>query len=162
MIERIEVDVREELARLVADRDAATPFAGDEQVVAGEPVVNLFLRVAAVDDSADQPQHVGVLDLAGRPVLGDRVIHRREELLDVRLENVTVPAGEFLTAIDGGVRSLPLAARIGVADERPLEYRLQRAGQCVMDDAVEIWVGTDLPPLRFGDEEAATPAGPTG
>ena len=50
VIERVEVDVGEELAGLVADGDAPPPFAGREQVVAGKPVQDLFLRVAVVDD----------------------------------------------------------------------------------------------------------------
>ena len=127
VIERVEVDVGEELAGLVADGDASPPFAGREQVVAGEIVQDFFLRVAVVDDLADQPQHVRVFDLAGHEFLEDFVVQRREELLDVGLEDVAETAGELLAAIHGGVRAFALATGVGVGNERPLEDRLQHA-----------------------------------
>ena len=50
MIERVELDVGEELARLVAKRQTPAPLDGGEQVVAGEPHQHRALRVAVVDD----------------------------------------------------------------------------------------------------------------
>ena len=117
VIERVEVDVGEELAGLVADGDAPPPFAGREQVVAGELVQDFFLRVAVVDDLADQPQHVRVFDLAGHQFLEDFVVQRREELLDVGLQDVAETAGELLAAVHGGVRAFALATGVGVGNE---------------------------------------------
>ena len=45
VIERIKVHVREELARLVADRQAAATLAYREQVVAGKIAIDRLLRV---------------------------------------------------------------------------------------------------------------------
>src|SRR5271157_3658787 len=55
VIERVEVDVGEELARLVAQRQTPTPLDGCEQVVAREPHQHRVLRVAVVDDQTDPP-----------------------------------------------------------------------------------------------------------
>jgi hypothetical protein len=50
VVERVQVDVGEELTRLVADGEAPPPLTGREQIVAGKVDLDLFLRVAAVDD----------------------------------------------------------------------------------------------------------------
>jgi hypothetical protein len=110
-----------------ADGDAPPPFAWREQVVAEEVVHDFLLRVAVVDDLTDQPQHVRVFDLAGHEFLDDGVIQRREELLDVGLENIAEAPGELLATLNGGVRPFALATGIGVGNERPLEDRLVRA-----------------------------------
>jgi hypothetical protein len=74
VVERIEIDVAKELARLISDRNAPSPLDLCEQVVAGKPSAHRFLQVAAVDDSSDQPQHVMVLDFACHQVLQYLVI----------------------------------------------------------------------------------------
>jgi hypothetical protein len=66
VIERVGIDVGEELAGLVADGNASSPLAGREQVVAGEAGPDFFLRIAVVDDPSDQPQHVRVFLRATR------------------------------------------------------------------------------------------------
>jgi hypothetical protein len=73
VIERVEVDVGEELAGLIADGDAASPLAGRKKVVAGEARQEFFLRIAVVDDLTDQPQHVRVFDLASHQRFQDFV-----------------------------------------------------------------------------------------
>jgi hypothetical protein len=50
VVERIEVDVGEQLARQVADRDAVTAPERGEEVVAGEVLVHRLLFVRTVDD----------------------------------------------------------------------------------------------------------------
>ena len=155
MVERVEVDVGEELAGLVADGDASPSFAWGEQVVAGKPVPNFFLSVTVVDDLADQPKHVLVLDLAGQQSLEDFVVHRGKEFLDVGLEDITETAGELLAAAYSGVRALALAAGVGIGNEGSLVNRLQHVDQGVVDDPIPVRSRTDLPLLRFVNEEAA-------
>lgn len=128
---------------------------GGEQVVAGEVVVDLFLRVAVVDDPTDQPQHVLVLDLAGDQTLRDLVVQRREELLDVGLQDVAVAAGELLAAAHGGVRAFARATGVGIRDERLLVDRLQHVHEGVVNDAIPVRGRADLPLLGFVDVEAA-------
>ena len=43
---------------------------------------------------SDQPEDIGVFDLAGDQALEDLVVDRREELADVGLQDITVTAGE--------------------------------------------------------------------
>ncbi len=95
VIERIEVDVGEELARLVAQRQTPTPLGGGEQVVAGEPHQHWALRVAVVDDQIDQPEDMRVFDLASDQGFEDLVVDGWEELADIRLENVSVTTGKL-------------------------------------------------------------------
>ena len=95
VVERVEVDVGEELAGLVAQRQAPAPLGGREQVVAGEPHQHRVLGIAVVDDPVHQPEDVRVLDLAGDQALEDRVVDRREELADIGLQDVAVTAGEL-------------------------------------------------------------------
>jgi hypothetical protein len=88
MIEWIEVDVGEELARLVAQRQALAALDGREQVISGEPQECWLLCVAVVDDQTDQPEDVGVFDLASNQCFENLVIDRREELADVGLQDI--------------------------------------------------------------------------
>lgn len=67
-VERVEVEVGEELPGLAADGNAAPPVARREKVVAGEVVHGFILRIAVVDNLTNQPQHVLVLDRSSRPV----------------------------------------------------------------------------------------------
>ena len=64
------------------------------------------------------------------------MVERREELPDVRLQDITIAAGELLAAVHGGVGAFALAAGVAVEDERPLEDRLQHACQGVMHDPI--------------------------
>ena len=162
VVERVEVDVGEELAGLVAERQAPAPFGGSEQVVAGKPHQHRVLGVAVVDDPVHQPEDIGVFDLAGDQVLEDGVVDRREELADIRLQDVAVTAGELLAAVHGGVGALALAAGVAVVDERPLEDRLQHAGQGVMHDPVPERGGADLAGLPLVDREGAVGTGAIG
>jgi hypothetical protein len=74
MVERVEVDVGEELAGLVADGDAAPALRRGKEVVAGEPVPHGLLGVAMVDDLVDQPQDLGGLDLARHQALEEYLV----------------------------------------------------------------------------------------
>src|SRR5581483_9645156 len=56
MIETVEVDVGEELACLIAQRQPAPPFQWTEQVVIRKPMLHLLLRVGVIDDQVDKPQ----------------------------------------------------------------------------------------------------------
>ena len=85
-----------------------------------------------------------------------------KELLDVGLQDVAEAAGELLAAVHGGVRAFALATGVGIDNERPLENRLQHAGQGVVDDPIPVRGRTDLPLLRFVNEEAAVGSRPVG
>jgi hypothetical protein len=58
MIEAIEVEVGEKLAGQVADRQAAPPLVGREQVVAVIVKLDRLLGIRAVDDQVHQRQRV--------------------------------------------------------------------------------------------------------
>jgi hypothetical protein len=109
MIERIEVDVGEELARLVAQRQPSAPLDGSEQVVAGEPRQHRVLGIAVVDDQPDQPEEVRVFDLAGDKAPEDLVVDGGEELADVGLQDILVPPGERAFAVSA-LRALAVSA----------------------------------------------------
>src|SRR5271166_2147196 len=128
----------------------------------GEPHQHRVLRVAVVDDQTDQPEGIGVFDLAGDQSLEDLVVDGWEELADIRLENVTVTAGKLLAPVYGGVGAFPLAAGVAVEDERPLEDRLQHAGQSMMHHPVPERGGADLAGLAFVNRERPVGTGTVG
>jgi hypothetical protein len=112
-----------------------------------------------VNDPSGQPEHVGVLDLAGQQPLEHLMVHRREELLYVGFQDVAEAAGEVLAAVHGRVRALALAASVGVGQEGALVDRPQHPCQGVVDDAVAVRGGADLPRLGLADDERAVRPG---
>ena len=55
MVEAVKIEVGEELAREIADRQAAAALEWREQIVAGEVQLNRFLGIGAVHDRVHQP-----------------------------------------------------------------------------------------------------------
>ena len=90
------------------------------------------------------------------------MIHRWEELADIGLEYIPEATGKILAAINGRMGSLSLAARIGIANERRLEDRLQHTCQGVMDDAISIGGGTDKPFFGLVNVKRSIVAGSIG
>jgi hypothetical protein len=115
----IVLDIGEELTGLIADWDALSPFGGGEEVVAGEPVVDLFLGIAVVDDLTCKPKHIGVFDLSRHKLLENGVVQRGKELADVRFEDVTESAGELLAALHGGMSALAAPASVRASGQNP-------------------------------------------
>lgn len=58
--------------------------------------------------------------------------------------------------------ALALAAGVGVGNKRPLVDRLQDVDEGVVDDAIPVRGGADLPGLRLADNEGAIGPGPVG
>jgi hypothetical protein len=83
------------------------------------------------------------------------VVHRREKLRHVGLQDVAAAAGEVLAAVHGRVGVFALATGVGVGQEGALEERLQHLSQGVVDDAVAVRGGADLPRLGLADDEGA-------
>ena len=162
VVQRVEVDIGEELAGLVAQRQSPAPLGGREQVVAGEPHQHRLLRIAVVDDEPDQLEHMRVLDLASDQPFEDLMVDGGEEFPDIGLQDIPVTTGKLLAAIHGGVGPLSLAAGVAVEDERPLEDRLEYAGQGVMHHPVAEWRRADLAGLALVDRERAVGSGAVG
>ena len=122
----------------------------------------VFLRQhagAAVQDAVDQPQHVRIVEFARQRATQDGVVDRREELLDVALQDVAVAAGERRAAVEGAVRALADAVGVAVGDEAALEDRLDEVAQRVVDDAVAERRGGNQAALGFVDVERDVRAG---
>lgn len=156
VIERVHVTVRPELAREVSDGKASRPVRGEE-IVSGE--VDHFVLFpqdpdAARKDPVDEPADVGFLDLSGQDLSQYRVVDAREELPDVALQYVRIAAGESLHPVERPVRPLSHTVRIGVCNERALEYGLYEVAEGVVDYPVAERRGGDQAPLRLVDKEA--------
>ena len=128
LVEVVQVDVGEELARQIADGDASR-----ERVA----------RVGgAVDDLVEKPQGVGAGDAAAKLPFKDRVGDVGKIFGDIGLEHVDAAvlaldlAHEGLGAVGSGVRALARTAGVGVADEAPLPDRLNGSDQGVLHNAV--------------------------
>ena len=132
VIEGVEIAIGPKLAGQVADGQPAWAVGG-KQIIAGEKdhLVDLAVDVhAALQDAVNQPEHVGVLNFACQFKAQDGMIDSREELLDVALQNVPIPAGKRLAAIQRSVGALAHPVGVAVMDETALEsgsIRLQRA-----------------------------------
>ena len=107
VIEAVEVEVGKELAGEVADGQAAPPFEGGEQVVAGEVEVDGLLRVRAVDDPVGEVEGALAGEAAAKVALEDGVVDGGEVAVDVAAQNVTEAVAELLVARDSAWVPLP-------------------------------------------------------
>jgi hypothetical protein len=98
VIEAIEVDLREELAREVADRQAAASLERREEIVTREVVVHRLLGVRAVHDRVDEPKRRRADAPPAEVVFQDLVIDRREVAVDVASQHVAMAVPELLIA----------------------------------------------------------------
>ena len=87
VVQSVEMDVGEELAREVADRQAPAALEGGEQVVAGGIEMYRLRRVRAVDDGIDAPQGLPALDAPAHVRFEGRVVDGRQ----VTVEAATQP-----------------------------------------------------------------------
>lgn len=140
VVERVEVDVGEELAREAPDRHAATGLVG-----------------AVGDQRFEHGQETRVRDPAAQPLEEHRVVDAREVAPDVDLHAIPPPgpgAHEGLVALDRAVGPAARDAGVAVGDEAVPEDRVQHVEERVMYDTVAEWRGTDLPPFRIAHPEA--------
>lgn len=157
VVERVELDVGEELAREVADGEPPGPDES-EQVVAGkERPGELALEdiAASSEDARDQVESAPAAHGPGDRGEEDLEIDGGEETHDVAPEAGAVASHEAMGAIQRGVCPLALAARVRVVDEPALEQRLQDADERVMDHAVTEGCGRDEAGLRNVNAEGA-------
>lgn len=94
MVQAVEVDVGEELARQVADGQAAPTLERCEQVVAGIVERHRLLGVGAVDDPVRQRQRAGTGDAPAEIAFEDVVVDGREVAGDVAAQEVAESAAE--------------------------------------------------------------------
>lgn len=98
MIEAVEIDVGEELAGQISDRQSAAAFHRREQIVSVKVCLNLLLGIAGIDDRLDQPERFPTLDLSTDDGFQDFVIDAREVFSDVALQNIPARSREFREA----------------------------------------------------------------
>ena len=144
LVERVEVEVREVLAREVADR---------------KPPTDGTVRHRMPDDAFDQLEQARVDEALGEAVEKHAVIDTVEERPYVEFQEELAAPGEALRPGDGPVGALATPARVAVVHEHPLEVRLHDAAHGVVDDAIAERSDGDLAPLGVVDGEGRVRAG---
>jgi hypothetical protein len=161
VIDRVQVDVRPELAGEIAD-GKATRAIDREEIVSREVdhVVHLVEHATATrQDQIDQPEDHRVLYLLSQNLPQDRVVDAWKELAEVELEDKREPARELLAMIERSVGSLASSIREALRNEAALEERLDEVAEGVMDDSVAERCRADQAALGLVDEEAAVASG---
>ena len=62
----VEVDIGKKLTRQIADRDTAMPVERCQQVVTCKVCMDIFLRVATINNQIHQPQRLRVPNLSAK------------------------------------------------------------------------------------------------
>ena len=160
MVHGIEIDVGEELGRLVAERQPAPALVRSEKRIAGEIVERFLLGVGTRNYELDETEGIGTVDRAGEQVQAGfdgrwtqstfaRLVSRRHEY---RAQARRAWAMALSSSKTG-------AAGERVGNEAAFEDRLDDIGESVVHHAVAEWCGGDG--ARFGcdDAEGAVGAG---
>ncbi len=106
MIEAVEIEIGEELAGQIADRQTAAAPERLEQIVALEMQIHRLLRVRAIDNQVQQGKRRRATDAAAEVRFQHRVVDRREIAIDVAAQNTGVAVAIELKGVDRAVRSL--------------------------------------------------------
>jgi len=124
MVEGVQVEVGEELRRLIAEGQSALALEGSKEGVAGEVADGrVGKRTEAGDDACGEVQRGAAFDDAGELVQQDGVIDTGKILADIALEGIWAAAGSFGCLTESGVR-----AEAGAAGERTGEKRFSKIG----------------------------------
>jgi hypothetical protein len=102
MIQRVEIDVREELARQITDGQAAAPLQRAQEIIARIVQMHRLLRVGAVDNRVEQAQAPRAIDAPTQIRPQDRMIDRRKVAIDIRAEYEARLMGEALIGLYAG------------------------------------------------------------
>lgn len=111
MVASVEIEIGEDLAGEVADREAAPPLEGREQVLAGEMQIDRLLRVGAINDQIHQPQHAFASDAVAEFGLQAVMIDGREIAEDVAAQHERLAIAIVLISCDRFVRASACAFR---------------------------------------------------
>jgi hypothetical protein len=169
LVERVQVDVREELAGQVPDGNAAVRAEctqallwRDERKARGRAPTDGHLRCVM---QHDLPHELPVLrvDPAPQQVEQGRLVDGSEEIADIQLKNpgadLTVASRIPQVALESSgccVSALALPAGIRIADETGLELWFEQRMEQVMNDPVAEERRVDLARFRLvGDEDPA-------
>ena len=159
MIERIEIEVREYLARQVADGQSLRSPNGCEKVVSGEIITHKHLFIASINDSVDQPQCFAVSYQPAEQGFQYLVVDGWEVLSDVAFQHVLIFSHELLILPDCPMRTFPDAVGITVMDQTSLYQGADDVYQGMVNDTVSKWSSTDRPGLGMVYLEGIVSAG---
>jgi hypothetical protein len=136
LIQRVQINVGEELRRLVAQWQPAPPPARREQVVAREVGLDRFLRVRSVDDASSQGESGAALEDTREQVLQDGVVDGRKILPDIALEDEWEAHAGGRGGGESFVRAESGSAGIAVGSEPAFESGLDDLSQGMVNHAV--------------------------
>lgn len=124
MIQAVQIDVGEELAGQVADRQATTPAIRGEQIVSGVIAVDRLLGIGPVDDPVRQGQGPGAGNAATQVAFQQIMVDGRKIPPDIAPQHVPVVVTERLVAGHGAVRPFACAVGVAIEDKPAFEDRL--------------------------------------
>ncbi|MCY1427655.1 hypothetical protein D9M71_435120 [compost metagenome] len=176
LVEGVQVDVGEELAAEVADRQAPVTRLADQALVLGHAVEQagraaqlVVLARVVHQDLQGQGAPFRFRDAVGQLLGEDALVDADEEVGQVALQVVRRPAPVLGDAAHLGLQALggiegAAAGDAGAAvgDEAALDARADVVVQQVVHDAIAEVGRPDLPRLRVGDHEADGGAGLVG
>ena len=183
VIQRVEIEVGEDLAGQVPDRKAAPGRRVEKALLSRQAVPVIAVpadsavvrRVAEYHGPAQVNEEFAILAMVPRPqersepVEQELSVDAHEEALDVELQNVGIAGVVVRTAPDepvdplySQVASLADPARVAIEDELVLEEVVDLVDDEVMNDAVAELGGEDLAFHRLVDDESERGAGCVG
>ena len=136
MIEWIEIEIGEILARQIADGQAFSSFDRRQQCVTREIVQHKFLLVAIVDDGVNEPQCSLVINHTPESGFEDLVVYSGKLFFDITLEDISIFSEVILVPANGLVRTLAFAVGIGIMDKSFLQNRPNDIDECMMHNTI--------------------------
>lgn len=160
-IKTVEIDVAPELARQVADGQAAWT-AGRRAVIARKPHHIVFIRQhtrPTRQNAIHQPQHVILPDDTGQRTAQHRMIQAGEVLHNIAAQHVAVALGISLEPFHRRVGSLPNAVGVALRVKAGLKRRFYDVAQRMMHHPIAEWRRADFAQFGFVNDEMGIGAG---
>lgn len=139
LIERVQVDIREKLAREISD---------------GKP------RRETSDDFSDKPHCIRIVYFLADNTQENIVINRLKKLFDIAFQYEARPGAISADSTEHRpeptntpMGALSLAAGVGIVDETPFKNRIQNAKNSMVNNAIPNSCFMDVPDFRVSDVE---------
>ena len=159
VIKAIEMEIGEELAGEVADRQATGPLQGGEEGVTGESVDGAGGFGAVGEDGAQEPKGGWAGDHLAQLAHQDLVINAGKVKTNIGGKHPAMGAASLDEAAQGAMATETKAIGEGGAQEAAFEGRNDGGAEGVMHDAVAIGSGGDGAGLGITNREAPIRAG---
>ncbi|MFY9270867.1 MAG: hypothetical protein WAO55_14080 [Candidatus Manganitrophaceae bacterium] len=155
MVKITQINIGEELAGEVSNRDSSSPLERLEEIVLLKIIEDLVLRIAVVDNGLNQPEGVRTFDFPPYLFKKAFMIDGGKIFFDIAFQDEFFLPRKRRQSRHGLVCSFSRPTGVGVVDKSVVKQRLYNVTQRMVNNPVSIGGSADLPGFSLIDTEGS-------